>query len=64
MSKQGMLQVLLCCKIKKHRIAVLNCSESQIVNKITEHIKPKRYNVCCDNLLHRYHWLNNAKISL
>ena len=60
MSKQSMLQVFFLVR-KKNKIVELNHSESKIVNKITEHIKAKGYNICCDNLLHRYHWLKNAK---
>ena len=59
MSKQSMLQVYF--GAKKNKIVELNHSESKIVNKITEHIKAKGYNISCGNLLHRYHWLKNAK---
>ena len=61
-------QSKVCCKYyfgaQENKIVELNRSESKIVNKITEHIKAKAYNICCDNSLHRYHWRKNAKTKL
>ena len=54
--------ITLVCK--KNKIVELNRSESKIVNKITEHIKAKGYNICCNNSLHHYHWMKNAKTKL